>query len=85
MILPTIHRNGTSADALLEQARAAGDALREALDALQGAAPNARDYYPQGPDAYRAAEAEHAARIGALRRVLADMQALAEHAADAEG
>lgn len=78
-IKPTIHTNGTSAEALEAQLENAGHALRAALDALGEAAPNGRDYYPQGPDAIRVAVAEHAARVAALRDVLADIEALHEH------
>jgi len=82
MIKPSIHRNGTSADTLLDSYVVAGQKIRDALEALDDATPNARDYYVQGDGAFDAAMAEHRKRINCLRGVLADMQALAEHCAD---
>jgi hypothetical protein len=81
MMKPTVHLNGTGAERLLEQYTEAGRAVQEAIDALAGAAPNARDYYVQGPDAFACAAREHAARATALRGVLADLEALALHVA----
>lgn len=81
MIKPTVHRNGTSREALLDAYCIAGNALRGALETLSDAAPNARDYYPQGDDAWLQARAEHAAREEKLRSVLAELQELAESVA----
>lgn len=67
MIAPTIHLNGTSASELVDTHEAAARALREALRALEGAAPNARDYYPQGPDAYTQAKWAHCQRVASVR------------------
>lgn len=72
MTQPTIHLNGTSRDALLEQARAVSDALYRVLGALSDAHPNARDYYPQGDGAYTRAADEWLAQckqISAMRDV----------------
>lgn len=79
MILPTIHPNGTNRQALHEGYRDAITALEAAITALVFTAPNGRDYYPQGPDAYRQAEREHVARIRALNDVVLDLHALAAH------
>ncbi len=49
--LPTIHLNGTNPETLLEEAYRAAKAIHVAIDAIQGAHPNARDYYPQGVEA----------------------------------
>jgi hypothetical protein len=81
MMLPTIHMNGTSAQALLEGYCDAISAIQSALEALANTAPNGRDYYPQGPDACAQADAEHGARKQALMTVLNDLQVLAEHVA----
>lgn len=78
MISPTIHLNGTSREQLLEQVTEAANALRTALNLIQEAHPNARDYYPQGPTAYRDAEAEHQARSRRVQEVLAEYVQLAE-------
>lgn len=83
--LPTVHLNGTSRDALFEANADAAGAIRAALTKLGEAAPNARDFYPQGPDAYGKARVEHDARAEALRGVLKDFEAICEHIADAEG
>jgi hypothetical protein len=85
MLLPTIHMNGTAASDLLEGYIECGHALRQAIKDLENhGAPNGRDYYPQGPDAIQTAQREHAARIAKVAEVLHDIEALAEHAAEAE-
>lgn len=76
MMLPTIHNNGTSKRALIEANCEASSALRLALEALAAACPNARDYYPQGPGAFNLAMREHEARIGKLRDVYKELEAL---------
>jgi len=83
MIVPTIHTNGSSRDALLDQVCEAGNALREALRKIVNAAPNARDYYPQGDEAFRKAVAEHDARVTRVRAVLDEYVQLSEAIADA--
>jgi hypothetical protein len=82
MMLPTIHMNGTSGRALLEGYCDAISAVHGALEALARAAPNGRDYYPQGPDACATADSEHDARKQALIGVLNELQVMAEHVAD---
>ena len=77
--LPTLHLNGTSRDVLLGANQEAARAIRAALKKLGEAAPNARDFYPQGPDAYGRARAEHDIRAEALRAVLEDFEAICEH------
>jgi hypothetical protein len=52
---PTVHLNGTSKAMLLDAAKDALTAVREARDRLQPVYPNGRDYYPQGPTAHRIA------------------------------
>jgi len=82
MTLPTIHLNGTGAQALLDGYIDAGQAVRAAIDALQAAAPNGRDYYPQGAGVIGWATQEHNERCAKLRAVYAELQALAEHVSD---
>lgn len=60
--IPSIHSNGTSAEALLEQLEDASNALDNALEALSQAAPHGRDYYPQGAGAYHIAREDHMTR-----------------------
>lgn len=82
MILPTIHLNGTDAESLFEQTCEVAGKLRAALVALDEAAPNARDYYPQGDRAFAQARTEHQARAAKLREVLQELEAIAEHVAE---
>ena len=84
MTTPTIHLNGTSAKALQDGYEKANVALGEAMAAVVETAPNARDYYVQGPDAYRTAQAEHDARMAALITICTDMAALASAVYDQE-
>lgn len=77
MMIPSIHLNGTSKSDLIEQqcdVRRAADAL---LDALRKAGPNGRDYYPQGTDALRKAQAEYAERYAAVTKIRDDAEVLA--------
>jgi hypothetical protein len=74
--------NGTSERVLLEGYCDAISAVNAALEALARAAPNGRDYYPQGSDACALADAEHDARKRAMMKVLNELQTLAEHVAD---
>jgi len=78
MIVPTIHLNGTSKDELLRQLEDVARQLGETLDALQNAAPNGRDYYPQGPAAIQTAVAEHIARCQRIIDVQREVAALWE-------
>ncbi len=82
MILPTIHLNGTSGMSLLTQIREAHRAVDKALKALYGMAPHARDYYPQGDDAFVQATTEHSARLERLRSVAEELDALYNGIAD---
>lgn len=52
------------------------------MGALANAAPNGRDYYPQGPGALKQAQEEHQNRMARLRSVYAELQQLAEAIAD---
>lgn len=84
MIVPTIHMNGTSRQHLLDEVCAAGSALMNAMEALAKAAPNGRDYYPQGPEAIKQAGIEHRERIAKVKEVYDEVQRLAEAIADAD-
>jgi ABC-type transporter Mla subunit MlaD len=83
-MIPTVHLNGTSADELVEQLCAVSNKLVDAIYALRGAAPNGRDFYPQGPDALNKAIAEHSARVTKLLDLKAEIDTLAEKVADQE-
>ena len=77
--LPTVHLNGTSRDTLLEGYIAALDALRLAMEALQAAAPHARDYYVQAGDTFYMAQNQHFTRLARLRETLDELNTLAGH------
>lgn len=78
VIVPVVHLNGTSRDALVSQANAAVMALDIALGALQLAAPHARDYYPLGNGAYTRAEAEHRSRYERVSSARDELMAIGE-------
>lgn len=73
MKTPTIHLNGTARSQLQEQYDRAYRALTEAVQALNDAGPNARDYYVQEVGAYGVACREHEARLAALAQVRDDL------------
>ncbi len=79
---PTIHLNGTSAERLYNDLDEARRAARDLLRALEDCAPNARDYYPQGADAFSRARMEHQVRIEAVRQIQYELNELHEHVAD---
>ena len=82
MQLPLIHLNGTSKQALLEQYQAPAQAVWGALRSLEQNGPNARDYYPLGPESFAVAQREHADRCSKLRAVHDELVALVEGIAD---
>ena len=82
MITPTIHLNGTSADELIEQLDRAQRAVLDATKALAQAAPNGRDYYPQGATAAVQAIGEHRVRLTALAGIRTDLLAILESVLD---
>lgn len=79
---PRVHYNGTPASVLLEGYVAAADAVREAMAAVNATAPNARDYYPLGADAFNQAHREHGDNLAALADVLSWLTAQAEYVSD---
>lgn len=76
--IPTVHLNGTSREALLTANYTALEACRTALEALQACAPNARDFYPQGENAYREASTEHNLRAASLKKIAEEIFAIIE-------
>lgn len=83
MMTPTVHLNGTSKGELERQLENAVAKVREAIEALIDAAPNARDYYPQGSDAFATAQSEHRTRCASLARVRGELETMWEAIADA--
>ena len=63
---PLIHLNGTSGEDLEAQVRRVVETFNAALNALYLAAPNARDYYPLGEDAFAVARRSHEEHVAAL-------------------
>jgi hypothetical protein len=72
--LPTIHLNGTGAQSLADEYRAFRRTVTAAAAALEVATCNARDFYPQGGDAWEQARKD---RADAYRK-LAELQEYAE-------
>jgi hypothetical protein len=68
-IVPTIHLNGTSGQDLKAEYYAAYEAIEAAVEALAAATSNARDFYPQGADAYYKHRDERAEAFDKLRQV----------------
>lgn len=66
------------------QYQAACCALDAALEAVQAAAPNGRDYYPQGDGALQQAQHEHHTRVVVLATMRRAYEELIEHVLDAE-
>lgn len=75
---PTVHLNGTSKAELQRQLLDAIIALGDAEIAVQKAAPNGRDYYPQGRNAINDALTEHASRLSRLASVRSELEQIAE-------
>lgn len=69
MLTPTVHLNGTSHDELISLYRDALDAVNDAIQAVQKAAPHARDYYVQTSNAALQATREHLDRLAKLEHV----------------
>jgi deoxycytidylate deaminase len=68
--VPTVHLNGTSADALKQEIYDAVRAVHDAKNALAKMTVHGRDYYVQAdPDACIKARAQQVARIERLNEV----------------
>ena len=78
--LPTIHLNGTGAKTIFDENLEAMHAICDALAVIEKMEFNARDYYPQGPEAYTAARAERNTHVEALRKAKEHFMAIALHA-----
>lgn len=82
MTLPTIHRNGTSADTLLSYAMQAVDVLDAARGALLAMSPNLRDFLPQRELDFVKANEEWRVHYEAVLAAIDFARAHAEHAAN---
>lgn len=74
---PTVGRNNYSE--LIEQNTDALYAVKAAMEALESAAPQVRDYYLRGMLQYDFALREHKDRLERLRSVRDELQSLLEH------
>lgn len=81
MQLPTININGTDRGDLVKDHILAMQALRAAIEAVGAVSPHGRDYQTLPAGSYSVAAGEHAARMVALRTVLAEIETIAEHLA----
>lgn len=84
LTLPTIHLNGTAASTLLRGYETAYEAVGRAIVEVGDAYPNARDYYPQGDEAFSGALLEHDRRLMLLKVVAEELEAMILGIADEE-
>jgi len=82
--LPTIHLNGTGADTIEREYRAVRHAIAAAVDALQVATCNQRDFYPQEPGAWQQARAERTEAFRLLQQVSDYAEQWEAHAAESQ-
>ena len=73
MMIPTIHLNGTSRDALLSELESAHAAIGAAIGALRQVTVHGRDYYVQSDCAYALARHEMDVRLTALKDIANDV------------
>ena len=76
--IPRIHSNGTWLADLAAYNTDAGINITAAMESLGRAAPNARDFYIIGPDAFREAQKQHEARMEKLRSVRQELELIIE-------
>ena len=82
MELPTIHLNGTGANSLRDEYHKVRLAAKATADALADATCNARDFYPQEPEALQQAQAERREMFRLLELVQNYAEQWESHAAD---
>ncbi len=85
IIKPTIHLNGTDRETLRLLYDNAFRAVVNAMEALRLAAPNGRDYYPQGAGVINRAIDQHRDRLRRLDTVAEELTALIEHVSEHGG
>jgi hypothetical protein len=81
IMIPMVHLNGTSKKELVSQYDNAIQALETALDVVLKSAPNGRDYYPKGPDAYEIARKQHYSRTAKINQVINELTSIVEEIA----
>lgn len=82
LTLPTLHLNGTGYRMLMEGYSDARQAVLKTVEAVSKIEFNARDYYPQGDEAWRKASDEMKARYAALQGVADEFLAIMESIQD---
>ena len=80
--IPTVHLNGTPGAYLKREYLIAYEAIDKSIEALADATLNARDFYPQGADAYSQARAERDAAFEKLRQAQAYVEQVLEGICD---
>ena len=79
LTLPSIHLNGSGRRMLTEDYTTAYHALQAAIRAFQSVEFNARDYYPQGADAFTRARHQRDAQLQHLAEVQHYLEAHLAH------
>jgi hypothetical protein len=82
VVLPTIHRNGTSAKRLYEQASDVLTLLRQARKAIEDSEPHGRDLHMLPEDERLCAASGHERRLRDLDDIIADYEILQRHASE---
>ena len=77
-IFPTIHTNGTNKFRLLGGYSEARLAIFDAMKKVEAIEFNARDYYPQGSDAWIKAVAEYNDRFESLSKIADEIHLIME-------
>lgn len=75
-MIPTVHMNGDTRQSLIDQNMAVYYAADKLLTALDGASPNGRNFYTQGPKAFSDAQTEHTARWVAVNKIRHEMETI---------
>ena len=84
LIVPCVHRNGTSKGRLLEAIKDAYQAIGVAYEKLRQTAPNGRDYYVYKDNPYERARTEWVNRMQKLESVRKELEAIANGMEDLE-
>lgn len=79
MQFPRVHLNGTDGRTLLEEYLSSARKVLEAINAVFEIEVHDRDYYVISPEAGATARREHLERLNAMRKVYADLMAIAEN------
>lgn len=81
VMVPLVHTNGTSAEELSAQLERAADAVRAAVEAVDAAAPQSRDYSFLPGGEWGIISDEHRWRMEKLQEVLGEVAEMRAHVA----